>query len=94
MGYFQDMAESMKDAWKGQGGGLQGASSIVGDLAAEQTKSSGQKKSDAASQSLTEMAGGNKKTGNTVGGTHIDAGQQDANQQTGTADHLGVSMRK
>lgn len=88
------MADSMKDAWKGQGGGLQGASSAVGDMAAEQTKSSGQKKSDAASSSLTEMAGGNKKTGDTVGGTSIDTGQQGANQQTGTADHLGVSMKK
>lgn len=39
-------------------GGLQGASSTVGDMMTEQTQSSGQKKADAANNSLTEMAGG------------------------------------
>lgn len=39
-------------------GGLQDASSTVGNVITEQTQSSGQKKADAANKSLTEMAGG------------------------------------
>jgi hypothetical protein len=39
-------------------GGLQAAATSVGDMLAGETKSSGQKKSDAASSSLNELANG------------------------------------
>lgn len=84
----------MGKAWKGQGGGLQSAASSVGDMLASETKSSGQKKNDAASTSLNEMANGSKKSGATVEGTSIKADEQYANQQTGSADHLGMGYRK
>ncbi|SMR48790.1 unnamed protein product [Zymoseptoria tritici ST99CH_1E4] len=92
--YFGKMAEDMGKAWKGQGGGLQSAASSVGDMLASETKSSGQKKNDAASTSLNEMANGSKKSGATVEGTSIKADEQYANQQTGSADHLGMGYRK
>lgn len=84
----------MKEAWKGQGTGLQGASTAVGNMMTEETQSSGQKKATEANASLTEMANGNKKTGPTIGESGVDAATQSANQQIGSADHLGVAMRK
>ncbi|CAK4030480.1 Hypothetical predicted protein [Lecanosticta acicola] len=98
-GFFQsswwsDMGETMKGAWKGQGAGLQGASTAVGNFAAETVQSKGQKAADAANASLTEMANGNKRTAPTIGGTSIDAGSQAVNQQTGSADHLGMALKK
>ncbi|KAF2167914.1 hypothetical protein M409DRAFT_22060 [Zasmidium cellare ATCC 36951] len=92
--FWVNLMDSMKNAWQGQGGGLQDASSTVGNVITEQTQSSGQKKADAANKSLTEMAGGNKRTGPTVGGTGVDAVSQTTNQQTGSADHLGIAMKK
>ncbi|KAI5360876.1 hypothetical protein Slin15195_G087910 [Septoria linicola] len=88
------MAENMKNALKGQGGGLQAASSSVGDMMTEETQSSGQKKSQAASDSLNQMSSGDKRSGDTVGGTGVSASDQVANQQTGSADHLGMSFKK
>ncbi|KAK4495728.1 hypothetical protein PRZ48_012996 [Zasmidium cellare] len=92
--FWVNLMESMKNAWQGQGGGLQSASTAIGDVAADQTQSSGQKKADAANKSLTEMTDGNKKSGPTVEGAGVDAGTQSANQQTGSADHLGIAMKK
>lgn len=37
---------------------------------------------------------GDKRSGNTVGGTGITAQDQVANQQTGSADHLGMAFKK
>ncbi|KAF7187952.1 hypothetical protein HII31_10852 [Pseudocercospora fuligena] len=88
------MAEDMKDAWKGQGSGLQGASSAVGDMMAGETQSGSQKKATAANESLNQFVNGDKKSGATVGGTSVSAQDQIANQQTGSADHLGMGMRK
>ncbi|PPJ58025.1 hypothetical protein CBER1_03837 [Cercospora berteroae] len=88
------MAQDMKNALKGQGGGLQGASTAVGDMMTEETQSSGQKKAQAASDSLNEMGSGGKRSGDTVGGTSVKAQDQVANQQTGSADHLGMNFKK
>ncbi|CZT15844.1 uncharacterized protein RCC_01680 [Ramularia collo-cygni] len=88
------MGEEMGKAWKGQGGGIQGAATAVGDMVAEETKSSGQKKGDAANLSLNEFSKGTKRSGDTVQGTGIDAGKQVENQESGSADHLGMGMRK
>lgn len=90
--------------------GLQGASSAVGDMMAGETQSGSQKKATAANESLNQFANGmlsswhvllradvfagDKKSGATVGGTSVSAQDQIANQQTGSADHLGMGMRK
>jgi hypothetical protein len=37
---------------------------------------------------------GTKKSGDTVSGAGIDASEQVANQESGSADHLGMGMRK
>lgn len=82
-------------------------------MIAGETKSSGQKKSDAANESLNSFSNGKfqtmcvvafdadarsrsgtKKSGDTVKGAGIDAGKQVSNQETGSADHLDMGMRK
>jgi len=88
------MGEEMGKAWKGQGGGIQGAATAVGDMLAGETQSSGQKKSDAANSSLNDFSNGTKKSGETVKGGGIDASKQVENQESGSADHLDMGMRK
>ncbi|RMY85392.1 hypothetical protein D0861_06456 [Hortaea werneckii] len=57
--------ESMKEAMKGQGGGLQGISTTVGETIAGQsdTRGGSQKKADDASSSIGEMANPNSMSG-------------------------------
>ncbi|KAI6800528.1 hypothetical protein KC332_g15621 [Hortaea werneckii] len=85
--------ESMKEAMKGQGGGLQGISTTVGETIAGQsdTRGGSQKKADDASSSIGEMANPNTAT---TEGTNISASDQIQNMGTGSADHLGLGYRK
>ncbi|EMF11302.1 uncharacterized protein SEPMUDRAFT_88748 [Sphaerulina musiva SO2202] len=92
--YFGDVPGNMAKALKGQGGGLQASSTAVGDMITEETQSRGQKQAQAASESLNRMSSGDKRSGDTVGGTGITAQDQVANQQTGSADHLGMAFKK
>ncbi|KYG43224.1 hypothetical protein M433DRAFT_6507 [Acidomyces richmondensis BFW] len=89
------MTEQMKDALKGQGGGLQSISTAVGEAIASgaDTRGSQQKKADDASTSLGNMANPNKG-GLTTAGTSVGAEQQIKNMGSGGADHLGLGMRK
>merc|ERR1711967_71405 len=87
--------ESMKEAMKGQGGGLQGISTAVGETIAGQsdTRGGSQKKADDASSSIGEMANPNKGAATTEG-TNISASDQIQNMGSGSADHLGLGYRK
>ncbi|TKA23348.1 hypothetical protein B0A50_07556 [Salinomyces thailandicus] len=85
----------MKDAIKGQGGGLQSMSTAVGETIAGQsdTRGSSQKKADDASSSLGDMANPNRGAATTQG-TSIGAGDQIKNMGSGNADHLELGYRK
>jgi len=89
------MTEQMRDAIKGQGGGLQSISTTVGEMMAggADTRGSQQKKADDASTSLGNMANPNRG-GQTTEGTVIGADKQTENMAGGSADHLGLGMRK
>ncbi|KAK3696457.1 hypothetical protein LTR37_017958 [Vermiconidia calcicola] len=84
------MTQSMRDALKGQGGGLQEATGAAGDLIREHTdqRSSSSKKGDEASKSLHDFAKG--APGQTVSGTKIKGSDQVKNAQTGSANHLDL----
>lgn len=87
------MTESMRDALKGSGGGLQSISNAVGEaMGGGMDLRGGQsKKSDEAGKGISDLG---KSKGETVSGTSVDAKNQIANQSTGTADHLDLGMRK
>lgn len=87
------MTESMRDALKGVGGGLQSTSAAVGDVLGNSYDMRGgqSKKSDEAGKAIGEMG---KGKGSTVPGTSINADAQTQNQNTGTADHLDLGYRK
>jgi len=90
--HFKNMKEAV---FSGQGGGLQGTSTAVGEMLAgnSDTRGSSQKKADDASTSLNDLANP-KKGGPTTEGTSISARQQVQNMNTGTADHLDMAFRK
>ncbi|KAK5135224.1 hypothetical protein LTR08_005473 [Meristemomyces frigidus] len=89
------MTSQMKDALKGQGGGLQSISTSLGETIAGESdmRGSGQKKRDDASSSLGEMANPSKG-GQTTEGTSISGGDQAKNMSSGSADHLDMAFRK
>ncbi|KAK5125680.1 hypothetical protein LTR85_011954 [Meristemomyces frigidus] len=89
------MTSQMKDALKGQGGGLQNISQSVGETVAGESDMRGykQRKSDAASSSLGDMANPSKGA-QTTEGTSISGGDQATNMNSGSADHLDLAFRK
>ncbi|KAK4547624.1 hypothetical protein LTR36_000581 [Oleoguttula mirabilis] len=89
------MTSQMREALKGQGGGLQNISTSVGEMIAGQsdTRGSKQKKADDASTSLGDMANPSKG-GQTTEGTSISGGDQATNMSSGSADHLDLGFRK
>ncbi|KAF1826789.1 uncharacterized protein K489DRAFT_125492 [Dissoconium aciculare CBS 342.82] len=85
------MTQGMKDALKGQGGGLQSTSTIIGDLAAgNETVSIRGNNSEKTTKSKDTSAGENnveeRKESSTKGGDQI------VNKETGRVDHLGLGQ--
>ncbi|KAK3110607.1 hypothetical protein LTR53_014915 [Teratosphaeriaceae sp. CCFEE 6253] len=89
------MTQSMKDALKGSGGGIQGLTQAIGDTyaQAQNPQTAAQRGATEASASLQEFAG-QKGSGATTAGTSISGADQVKNQQTGSADHLDMGLRK
>ncbi|QIW95144.1 hypothetical protein AMS68_000662 [Peltaster fructicola] len=85
------MTESMKNALKGNGGGLQSISSSVAETMgnAIDTRGSQSKKADQAGSDLLSMG-----PGPTVEGSSVGADDQIKNQSSGTGDHLELGLRK
>ncbi|KAK0319443.1 hypothetical protein LTR82_009508 [Friedmanniomyces endolithicus] len=89
------MTSSMKDAFKGEGGGLQNLSQMLGETVAGETnpQTSKQKGATEASSSLNDLA--NRKGGGaTIASTSVSGADQVKNMHTGTADHLDMNLRK
>ncbi|TKA78818.1 hypothetical protein B0A55_02244 [Friedmanniomyces simplex] len=91
------MTSGMRDALKGNGGGLQGLSQNLGETFAGEAnpQTSKQKAATEASSSLNDFA--NRKGeggGATTAGTSVSGADQVKNMHTGTADHLDMNLRK
>ncbi|KAK5680166.1 hypothetical protein LTS10_007093 [Elasticomyces elasticus] len=87
------MTSQMREALKGNGGGLQSISQSVGETIGNgvDMQTSKQKGATEAMDSLKDFG---KGAGTTTEGTSVSGADQVKNMQTGTADHLDMGLRK